>query len=190
MADDGVVTDVRPTGRPNARMRQTIGDMVRSMLVVLAVVAVVLLVTWRPQPDPVRVVDTTPAVTAASAEAAFPVLVPSGLASGWRPTSARWEPTAKSGEEPVLHIGYVTPSDQYAQVSLSAATSEAYLLEQTDDGRPTGRTRTVAGQEWQEWEGVDRRSLLALSPQVSVVVSGGASWEELAALAGSLAPPA
>ena len=40
-------------------MRQTVGDMVRSMGLVLALIAVILLVTLRPQPDAVKVVDPT-----------------------------------------------------------------------------------------------------------------------------------
>ena len=94
-----VTPDTQPTGRPNARMRQTVGDMVRSMLVVLAFVAVLLLVTWRPQPDAVKPVDTTSAVTLATMQADFPVEVAVGLSDGWRPTSARWEPTEKSDGE-------------------------------------------------------------------------------------------
>ncbi|MFM7597881.1 MAG: DUF4245 family protein, partial [Actinomycetota bacterium] len=49
--------DLRPTGRPNARLFQTVRDMVISLAVVLGVIVVVLLLTLRPQPDPVRVVD-------------------------------------------------------------------------------------------------------------------------------------
>jgi hypothetical protein len=180
-----VTPDTQPTGRPNARMRQTVGDMVRSMLVVLAFVAVLLLVTWRPQPDAVKPVDTTSAVTLATMQADFPVEVAVGLSDGWRPTSARWEPTEKSDGEPVLHIGYVTPTEAYAQVSMAATTDAAYLAEQTDDGVPVG-TRMVGDASWEQWERADRRSLVRTDDGTATIVSGTAAWEELAVLAGAL----
>ncbi len=189
MTDDGPVTesDVQPTGRPNARLRQTIWDMVRSMAVVLAVVGLLMLVTWRPQPEAVKVIDVTPALTLAGIEASFEVRAPSGLPDGWRPTSARWEPTTESGAEPVMHLGYVTPQDEYAQVSQSLATGVAYLAEQTSDGAPTGG-RSVEGVEFETWEGEKRRSLVRTDDGITVVISGTADWNELATLAASLEP--
>ena len=180
-----VQSDVQPTGRPNARMRQTIGDMIRSMAVVMAVVVVIVLLAWRPEPEAVKVVDPTSAVMLASVEAEFPVFSPTGLADGWRPTSARWEPTAQSDGEPVLHIGYVTPADQYAQVSQSQARSAGYLAEQTARGEAAGSAQ-VAGATWERLESSDRRSLVRADGDVLTIVSGTAEWAELAALAASL----
>lgn len=180
-----VQSDVQPTGRPNARMRQTIGDMIRSMALVLAVVFVIVLLAWRPEPEAVKVVDPGPAVMLAAAEAEFPVAAPEGLADGWRPTSARWEPTTESDGEPVLHIGYVTPADQYAQVSQSQARSAGYLAEQTARGEPVG-SEQVAGATWERLESSERRSLVRADGEVLTIVSGTADWAELAALAASL----
>ena len=77
--DDG---DVRPTGRSTGRMRQTVGDMIRSMAVVLAVVFVIVLLAWRPLPEAVKVVDTAPAIAEATA-AATPTAYTSSNASLW-----------------------------------------------------------------------------------------------------------
>lgn len=180
---------VRPTGRSTGRMRQTAGDMIRSMAVVLAVVFVIVLLAWRPSPEAVKVVDTAPVVAQAVAEAQFPVLAPTGLTSGWRPTSARWEPTVESGSVPVLHIGYVTPQDQYAQVVQSTERSAAFLAEQTDDGRVVGSV-DVDGEPWEQWTGDVRTSLVRADGASVVIVSGSASLAELTSLAGSLAEPA
>ena len=182
-------TDVRPTGRPNARMRQTVGDMIRSMAVVLVVVFAIVVLAWRPEPEAVKVVEPGPVVAQAVAEAPFAVLAPTGLDERWRPTSARWEPTAESGDDLVLHIGYVTPGDQYAQVVQSADTSAAFLAEQTTQGTPTG-TQDVAGVTWQRWDGDPRRSLVLEADESVVIVSGGAAWDELVTLAQSLGPAA
>lgn len=188
MAHDGRVDEtVEQPARPNARMRQTMWDMVRSMAVVLVVVFAIVLLAWRPQPDPITVVDPAPVVAMAVAQADFPISAPSGLPAGWRATSARWEPTPASGDDPVLHMGYVTPADEYAQVSQSRDSSAPYLAEQTAKGIPTG-SQDVTGRSWQRWEADGRRSLVLQSAGVTTVVSGSASWDELVALAAALRP--
>lgn len=179
--------DVVPTGRPNARLRQTVWDMVRSMALVLGVVAVIFLLAWRPQPEAIKVVDPAPTVELAAVQADFEVVAPTGLSSEWRPTSARWQPTEKSGGAPVLHIGYVTPTDEYAQVSMSASDDAAFLEEQTAGGQQTG-TQAVGSQTWQRWETAKRRSLVLVAQGRTLSVSGTGSWDELIALAVSLEP--
>jgi hypothetical protein len=186
MAHDGAVTETA-AGGSRSRMRQTVWDMVRSMALVLAVVFVIVLLAWRPTPEAVRVVDPAPVIAQALTQAEFEVLAPSGLDEGWRPTSARWEPTAESGDDLVLHVGYVTPAEAYAQVVQSTDTSSAFLAEQTTDGLETG-SQDVGGVQWQRWESEKRRSLVRPGEESVVVVSGTASWEELVALAAALAP--
>lgn len=166
-------------------MRQTVGDMVRSLLVVLAFVAVLLIVTHRAQPEAVKIVDSAPIVAVAAMQAPFPVLAPTMLPQEWRPTSARWEATQKSGEDRVLHIGYVTPTGAYAQISQSSNSSEGYLGEQTGNGVRVGR-QTIAAIEWERWELGDRRSLVRVAGGATRIVSGTATWDELVALAGAL----
>ncbi len=166
-------------------MRQTVGDMLRSLLVVGAFIVVLLLVTWRPQPDAVKVVDTTSLVSLAVAQADFTVYAPTGLPSDWRATSVRWEPTQESDEEPVLHIGFVTPGDQYAQFSQSTNASAPYIAEQTDHGVLVG-SQAVGDVTWERWEHGDRHSLVQVTGGGTTIVSGSASWDELIALASSL----
>jgi len=179
--------DVVPTGRPNARLRQTVRDMVLSMAVVLAVVFLIVLLAWRPQPDPVKVVEVGPTIAQAAQQADFPVLAPSGLSDQWRPTSARWKPTEESGAEPVLHLGYVTPADEYAQMSISTVDEPGYLDEQTAGGSSTG-TQAVGAETWERWETAERKSLVLRRDGTVVIVSGTGSWEELISLAASLRP--
>ena len=182
------MTAPQPTGRSTARLRQTLRDMALSMAVVLVVVFFIWLLAWRPSPDPIRVVDPAPVVALAAATADFPLQAPAGLAEGWRPTSARWESAVESGAVPVLHIGYVTPEDQYAQVTQSTVDDPSYLKEQTSSGRPVGTTSTVDGRSWDRWEGDKRRSLVRIDGGVVTIVAGTADWPVLEALAGSLEP--
>jgi hypothetical protein len=181
--------DVQPTGRRNARLRQTAWDMVRSMAVVLVVVFAIVLLAWRPEPEAVKVVQTAPTVALAAREAQFPVVSPAGLAEDWRATSVRWEPTEESGSERVLHIGYVTPADEYAQVVIAPLASEPFLDEQTAVGTPTG-TQSVGEATWERRESGGRRSLVLVDGSIATVVSGSAEWAELITLAESLEPVA
>lgn len=184
---------VQPTGRKNARLRQTVKDMVWSMLVVLGVVAVVMLFAWRPEPEAVKVIDPQQYVAAAAESGDLGVLVPSGLSEGWRPTSARWEQTPASGDERVLRIGYVTPSGEYAQISQFAFDPgqdpvRSDLVREQAQGIFPDSTRTVDGAKWLAAEFDGERMLAAQSGTGVVVVSGTAGWGELDQLAQSLQP--
>ena len=109
--------------------------MVLSLAVVGIVVVFLVAVTYRARPDPIHVIDPTSSVEAAQALAPFTVVVPVGLPSHWRPTSARYDPadTSPVPNAALWHVGYVTPAGAYA--SLDQA-----------QGDPPGLLRTlVAG---------------------------------------------
>ena len=177
--------ELRPTGRPNARLRQTVRDMVLSLVVVLAAIGAVMAVTWRPAPDPVRVIDPAPVLALARTQASYPVLYPADLDPAWRPTSARWEITPASTPDPAWHLGMVTPDEEYAQVGQSASTSEAYLVEQVGRAEPAGEW-----QGWQRYESPDGRALVRVVDGVTIGVSGTAAWPALEFLAERLSPSA
>ena len=177
--------ELRPTGRPNARLRQTVRDMILSLAVVLAAIAVILLITWRPTPDPVRVIDPTPPLSLARAQADYPVLYPADLDSSWRPTSARWEITPSSQPDPAWHVGFVTPDDAYAQLGQSATEDPSYVADQVGVAEPAG--------EWEGWlrfDSAEQRALVRVDGGVTVVVSGTAPWPTLQVLAERLSPTA
>ena len=179
--------DVQPTGRRNARMRQTVGDMIRSMAVVLALVLVIVLLAWRPDPEAIKVVETAPVVALAARTAEFTVQAPASLPAEWQATSARWESTVESDGANVLHLGYVTPRGEYAQFSESTASGPRYLDEQTASGTPAGE-QVVGDVTWERRETDERRSLVLSDVGTVTVVSGSAGWDELIALAGSIQP--
>lgn len=174
----------QPTGRPNARLGKAMTDMVRSMAIVMGVIAAILLVTWRPQLDAVRVFPVDQQLILAQMQAEFPVLTTAGLSDDWRSTSARWESTPASGIEPVWHVGYVTPSDQYLQFTQVAAGDPAgaelgaFVAEQTVEGSTSGSVE-IDGQLWEKWESNERRSLVLLDTESLTVVSGTGDWAEV-----------
>lgn len=192
MAHDGRVTMPQPTGRPNARLRQSVGDMVRSLAIVLLAIGAIMLVTWRPQPDAVRVVPIDQQLILAKMQADFGVLVPVGLPDDWRSTSVRWEPTTATGIAPVWHVGFVTPTDEYlqftqvaAQASPTDVESTSFIAEQTLSGTPSG-TVNINGDEWQRWESSERSSLVRVTDAEVTVVSGTGDWSEIEQFAGAL----
>lgn len=179
------MTTPQPTGKPNARMRQSVGDMVRSMAVVLAVVGAILLVTWRPDPDPVRVVDVAPLALIATAQSDFPILVPA--LPQLRPTSVRWQPTPESAERSVWHVGYVTEGDNYLQITQSVADNPTFLAAETDNGA-VADLLVINGQDWQYFEAESGNSLLHMSDGVTTVVQGTGTRADLIAAVESLKP--
>lgn len=155
------------------------------MAVVLAVVAAILLVTWRPDPDPVRVVDVDPLIIVATSQAEFPIVVPT--LPGLRPTSVRWEPTTESEGDPVWHVGYVTQTDQYLEITQSTASSPEFLLAETGQGEFQG-TIDIDGQQWQSFASTVGDSLVNVSGEVITIVQGTGAQAELIAGVQSLAP--
>lgn len=199
MADDGQVSTPEPTGRPMRGLRQNVGDMIRSMLVVLAVVGAILLVTWRPQPDPVREVSLEPLVSFASNQAEFPVFV---VDTDARPTSVRWESTEASNGELVWHVGYVTPEEQYVQLSQSSqslADAIPYLEEQTLDGvrlddysELPAVVQTLTAEGWVPYVNSaeePRRSLVRTNDGSTTILTGTGSWSDLGEAARHLVLP-
>lgn len=177
------MSEPQPTGRRTRPMRQTVGDMIRSMVVVLAVVAAILIVTWRPKPDPVRTVDITQALVAAQSSADFAIGIPA--LPELRLTSVRWEPTDASDGQLVWHLGYVTPSEEYLQVSQSRIESDAFVDEQTSGGT-SGERVVIAGQEWEVFTSPERTSVVRVADGVTTVVSGTDTLAQVMTAAGTL----
>lgn len=177
-------TEPRPTGRRNARLAQTVWDMVRSMALVLVVVGVLVWLSKSNQTEEVRAVDTAPLLAAAVMTAPFDVRMPAS-SEGLTPTSVRLEPTEESRPEVVWHVGWVTDDVQYLQLSQSKASSARYLQEQTASGRP-GEDVLIDGRTWQRYETADRRSLVNEEAGVTTIVSGTVTWPRLEAFAASL----
>jgi hypothetical protein len=173
---------------PNKRRgTEDMGDMVRSLAVVFVVILVVgvYFLFGRPHPNPVHVVDGGPVLRAAQASAPYHVLVPVALGPGWRLTSAR--DTTEKGHVVGLHLGYVTPKGDFAEVEETGhgpGTSTAVSL-----GNHVRRLApvTVAGTRWdRSLVGRDTALVRSTDDGATVVVRGTASLDELEALATSL----
>lgn len=165
------------------RGRESVGDMVRSLGLVLLLVGALWFLAQPPASDKasIRVVDPT-ADIAQLQQAAPGTPAPRGLPAGWRPTSST--PDAEG-----LRIGYVTPDDQYAEYAVAASGSPDFLTQITGQGAEVGVVQ-VDGQPWRQFTGRDDATSLVREQAGRTIVVGGArettSLDELLALAGSV----
>lgn len=173
-------------------LRKTVGDIIRSMGVVAAIIGVILLITWRPGPDPVREINAEPVALQVAAAVDFVLLYPD-LPEGWRATTARFEPSEKSGDDPVWFNGWVSPDDEFAAVVQSEAENDSFIAEQTLGGvavtdLPGDLNPAVKG--WQPYLSSDgtQRSFVLQDDGVTTIVTGTLEWPELASFAASLQP--
>lgn len=102
--------------RRGGRGRQTVKDMVFSLSAIGAAVAVILLITHRAAPDPVRVVQAAPVIADMKSVVTWPVVNPAPKLPEWKVTSARIESSTSLSAGPVLALGFVTPSGQWLGV--------------------------------------------------------------------------
>jgi hypothetical protein len=171
------------SGRP--RGFETAGDMVRSLALVLVVVAVVFLLTIRDGPKQVVTrVDFGPQLAVARQQASYDVLAPVGLARSWKPTSALG---STDGPAVTWHLGIVTPAGDYAAVEQSDG-SRAQFVDQFVSGSRRAGTVPVGGVTWRRLVGGDPepRALVRSVGGATTLVAGTASWSELRRLAASL----
>ncbi|MCP2307359.1 MULTISPECIES: DUF4245 domain-containing protein [Kitasatospora] len=171
-------------GNSSKRGRQTVRDMILSMLAVGVVVFVGYVFLPGAQGDGVHVIDYRSALASAKRGAPYPVLGPEGLSDKWRATSVDYRPD-KQGHN-VWHLGFVTPSGQYAAVEQSDAAHDAAVAAAVAGAKEDG-TATVAGDTWQRFQGERYRGLVHPAGTTgTTVVTGTATYEELAQLAEAL----
>ncbi|MFJ2864779.1 DUF4245 domain-containing protein [Kitasatospora sp. NPDC087314] len=169
------------------RGRETVRDMILSMLAVGVVVWIgYLFLPHDANSDPVHVVEYKVAAASAKRGAPYQLLSPDGLSGQWRATSVGYQPAANgNGKGNAWHLGFVTPSGQYAAVEQSDVPRDALLADKIAGGKPDG-TSEVAGQTWERLQGEKSRALTVQTGGATTVLTGTASYEELAELAQAL----
>ncbi len=150
----------------------------------------ILLAAWLRQPGGQKVtqVDPGPQIAYAKRLATFPVLAPTGLAPGWRPTRSGVDAPADPTRGPVtLRIGYVTPSGQFAALVETGRQPPAVVTDEVPGSVPAG-TVAVGGRTWQRYR--TPRGEIALVGQpaagLTALTTGSASLDELVGLARAL----
>jgi hypothetical protein len=170
------------------RLTTGLGGYTMALLACFALVGLIVLITPRSEKEVLPTVDYTFDLRMLGSTAPYTSYGPQGLPAGWRPTSSRL--TGVRGSGPVAwHVGFVTPSDQYAALEQSDESPDPFIKRMTNRDRPEG-ARQVAGATWEQYFRPDKkqRSLVRRLQGVTLVVTGTAGYDELGVLAASLRP--
>ncbi|MFC5718893.1 DUF4245 domain-containing protein [Streptomyces gamaensis] len=179
MGDDGGVA-----GRNGKK--QTVRNMVLSLVAVIPVA----FVSWFFIPhgsgggNPAKTVDYRVELQTARRAAPYPVAAPEGLGEGWRATSRWYQPGGRNGS--AWHLGFLDPQTEYVAVEQSDAPAAGFVDAVSQGAQKTDRTQEIGGVVWQRYEGTKYNALVREEPGVTTVVTGTASAERLAEMAGAL----
>ena len=169
----------------------TAANMVRSLVpLVLGCLLIVGVTALRQNPDdPVREVDPTNAERTVSELAGYDLLAPRGLSDDWRATSVRTDAGRASAGDPVtLQIGWLTPAEEFAEYVVSDDRDDSALTDVLADATEDG-AQQIDGDQWERLTTPRGETALTRTEgTATLLVTGSASDDELATLAGSLQP--
>lgn len=177
----------------NHRNRQTINNLVYSLLATLAIVAVIVLIVPRGNPS-----ATKPAVDYASiaqqAQGSEPdaLLVPK-LPADWKSNNAELR-TKTSDKVDSWYIGLITPKQQFVGITQGFGANDSWVSDQVNKSRIKG-TRVIDGVRWDVYDnrtsgsddGNVEYALVTSSGDSTIVVFGTAEDAEFRTVASSLA---
>src|SRR4051794_27989587 len=174
---DGVATKKRGT--------ELISDMVLSLAAVIVVIVPLWLLIPHHTKQHVTVVDYKPVLSESRRVSPVPLLAPAGLPAAWRATSV--STTGGHGTPYRFHLGFLTPSNQYAAAEQSDGSRAALLTSVAGKKAQQLPPVRVGSATWDQVKGANGRlSLVAPAGRTAVVVTGTAGLPELATLAASL----
>jgi len=183
-------TEPAPGGPPPRRkpfLQQSYGDMVRSMVLLVLLVALVYGCTRLLSPDTepsVTTIDYTSQLRSAQELAEYEVLAPRGLPEQWRATSADLD---RSGDEVSWELGFLSPEERFVGLEQTDGELDAEVA-RLFEGRQADGTVSAAGRRWQVFRGgTDGDSALVhVDGAVTTVVRGSPDVETLRTFADSL----
>ncbi|MFF9195116.1 DUF4245 domain-containing protein [Streptomyces sp. NPDC014779] len=165
------------------RGRQTVRGMFQSLAVIMVAAGVMyLFIPHDEKATPVEAKDYRAELLTAQRAAPYPVLAPQGLGEDWKATVVSY----KREEHDAWRLGFLDPDTQYVAVQQSTEDPKKYVPKVTLEAKNTGKTRTVGGREWQLWEGPKYDALVRSEGGATTVVTGTASFDRLAQMAGAL----
>ncbi len=162
--------------------------MVWSLGAVFAVVALLMVINYRPHSQVTQSVDYPAAVELATSQANWPILVPAAVPAGYTVTSARFEAETYGGNgDTRWYLGLSDGKSGYVSIWQSDGRSGKVIAAATNNADCTD-TAVVAAVTWQKCEVAKplTRSLVHVVDKQTVVVSGTASWDVINAFAASL----
>jgi len=177
-----------------AKRQPTVGDMIRSLVIILVPVVVLsVLFTHHIADHSVTPVEWQPIVKIARTQAPYPVLAPVSLSQDWIPTRVSWTrrgdpgPTGAASPGNDWTLGFLSPDTIYFAVRQSDSPPAPFLADITRNGVEEGFS-TVGDVTWQRFvSGDDRtRSLVLTRAKATTVVVADAPYAGLEAFAATL----
>lgn len=136
----------------SSRGNPAVGDIVRSMVVIAAIIlglyGIGQFFTATPE-SKVKAIDYVSVVEQARPAATFPLAAPATLPEGWRATSARFQTAG-------WHLGVLTDDDDYVGLEQLRASADRAVDRFAEGSRSAG-TADVAGETWSVRKGPDGR---------------------------------
>lgn len=170
----------------------SVANMIRSMLVVGAIVAVLIAVVPRVNQVSQPPVDVSSVATQVAADTKWPIEVPQGLPAGWKATSVRY--VRSTDGLMTWHAGYQSPTGNYVAIEQTKDATAGWLAAQTNRARETGQTQ-AGGLTWGTYvrSGKVQNSLVHKAEsagQLTTIVTGTGTFDELSTFAEALQPVA
>jgi hypothetical protein len=175
------------------RQRQTVRNLVASLLASLAVVAVIVLIVPRSDTPIERDVDVRAVAAQAQAGIEQELAVPE-LPDGWRSNDASLRQGEADGVR-AWYAGYLTPSNEYAGMYQGLGANPTWTAELLANTIATGVVM-IDGVEWTVYDNRDsdadvgnaRYGLVTEAGESTFVLLGTAAPEEFETLARAIAP--
>ncbi|GAA1129261.1 hypothetical protein GCM10009630_28930 [Kribbella jejuensis] len=177
--------EYRQAYRRDKAKSQTVGNMVGALVICLAVVAFLMLVTWRPKHEEVKAVEYTAQLEDARKAASW-ARGPEPMPTGWTATSVEFR--APQQEPITWHLGVVTNERKYVGLEQSNVTTPKFQADKLGRTSYDG-TSAVAGVTWQRKILLDRKgenALVLVGSGVTTIVAGNAGYPALEAFASVL----
>ncbi|HHU09998.1 MAG TPA: DUF4245 domain-containing protein [Intrasporangiaceae bacterium] len=168
----------------------SVANMLRSLLVIAAIMSLFVLVFPRLQPQAPGI-DVAETAHQVEQSTGWDVSAPGGLPEAWVPLRANYHRIA---DLMTWQAGFETAEGNYAAFAQTLDATDTWV-EQSVARSPRLDAVEIGGASWERYDRIDgkvQRSLVqrGATGELTTVVTGTASWAELETLAGSLAPVA
>lgn len=178
----------RAQGAVSAYAQGSVANMLRSLLVIGAIMAVLVLMFPRvtPEAPDIDVLETAQQVEGSTG---WQVSAPRDLPEGWVPTRAQYLRSTDGLMS--WQAAYQTPEGDFVALQETVDATDEWVTRQVNRSPRVGRVE-VAGVEWDQYnrDGKVQRSLVRRGGEgeLTTVVTGTASWAEIEVLVESLTP--
>jgi Protein of unknown function (DUF4245) len=176
--------------RQSSYAKGSVANMVRSLLVVGALVVALIAIVPRVNTVSQPPVDVAAASVEIARQSGWPIDAPQALPEGWKATSVRY--VRSTGGLMTWHAGYQSPTGNYVAIEQTRDATDEWLAAQTNRARRTGEVQ-VAGKSWGTYVrgGKVQNSLVnrpATKGALTTIITGTGTFEELSRFAEALQP--